>query len=88
MVQVIEAILAEIDDLTIRNAMRPRVSAQLEEIVPTVVLEEMCADIANCEASRCAATGCRSCTEGFLQRHCGISVLTENLRIKRRKDER
>lgn len=88
MEQVIEAILAEIDDLTIRNAMRPRVSAQLEETVPTVVLKEMCADIENREVSRCTATGCRSCIESFLQGPCGRSVSTENLRIKRRKDER
>lgn len=88
MEQVIEAILAEIDDLTIHNAMRHRVFAQLEEIVPTVVLKEMCVDIANREASRCAATGCRSRTERFLQRPCVRSVSTENLRIKRRKDER
>lgn len=84
--EIIKAILAEIDDLTIQNAMKHRVSARLEEIVPTVVIKEMYLE--NSEVLSCTSTDGRYCTEQLLQRPRRSSVSVGDLRIKRRKDER
>lgn len=86
--EIIKAILTEIDDLTIQNAMKHRVSARLEEIVPTVVIKEMCTYLENSEVLSCTSTDGRYCTEQLLQRPRRSSVSVGDLRIKRRKDER
>lgn len=82
---IIEAIIDEITYLTIQNALEQAVSADLEDIVPSMLLKEIYASAAINEEGLCTAAGCRICNEPFGEPHRHME-LTPKSRIRRRKE--
>ena len=85
MEEVVEAILDEITDLTVQNAMEQAASANLEKIVPSTLLREIYASVANNEEGLRTASGCQVCNDSFLKLHQCME-LPPHLRIIRRKE--